>query len=141
MKSLIDIVKEKIKKNIPDSNIEIIDNTHLHKHHKSFNKSKTHLKIIIQSDTLRNLNRIDSHKKITSILRDEIQTKIHSLEIKIMRPQFFDNIDGRICFESLTPLIKFTWKGILNKKELRRNVEPIPCQFPPPTICFGHGGN
>ena len=33
MKSLIDIVKEKIKKNIPDSNIEIIDNTHLHKHH------------------------------------------------------------------------------------------------------------
>ena len=83
MKSLIDIVKEKIKKNIPDSNIEIIDNTHLHKHHKSFNKSKTHLKIIIQSDTLRNLNRIVSHKKIIAILRDEIQTKIHSLEIKI----------------------------------------------------------
>ena len=83
MKSLIDIVEEKIKKNIPDSNIEIIDNTHLHKHHKSFNKSKTHLKIIIQSDTLRNLNRIVSHKKIITILRDEIQTKIHSLEIKI----------------------------------------------------------
>ena len=52
-------------------------------HIKEFNKSKTHLKIIIQSDTLRNLNRIVSHKKITSILRDEIQTKIHSLEIKI----------------------------------------------------------
>ena len=83
MKSLIDIVEEKIKKDIPDSNIEIIDNTHLHKHHKSFNKSKTHLKIIIKSDTLRNLNRIDSHKKIKTILRDEIQTKIHSLEIKI----------------------------------------------------------
>ena len=60
MKSLIDIVEEKIKKNIPDSNIEIVDNTHLHEHHKSFNKSKTHLKIIIQSDTLRNLNRIVS---------------------------------------------------------------------------------
>ena len=83
MKSLIDIVEEKIKKDIPDSSIEIIDNTHLHKHHKSFNKSKTHLKIIIQSYTLRNLNRIDSHKKIITILRDEIQTKIHSLEIKI----------------------------------------------------------
>ena len=83
MKSLIDIVKEKIKKNIPDSNIEIIDNTHLHKHQKSFNKSKTHLKIIVQSDTIKNLNRIVSHKKITSILKDEIQTKIHSLEIKI----------------------------------------------------------
>ena len=83
MKSLIDIVEEKITKDIPDSNIEIIDNTHLHKHHKSFNKSKTHLKIIIQSNTLKDLKRIDSHKRITSILEDEIETKIHSLEIKI----------------------------------------------------------
>tara|TARA_A100001011_G_C13546050_1_gene530500 strand:+ start:81 stop:335 length:255 start_codon:yes stop_codon:yes gene_type:complete len=83
MKSLIKTVEEKIKKDIPDSNIEIIDNTHLHKHHKSFNKSKTHLKIIIQSNTLKDLKRIDSHKRITSILEDEIETKIHSLEIKI----------------------------------------------------------
>ena len=83
MKSLIEIVEEKIKKHIPDSDIKIIDNTHLHRHHKSFNKSKTHLKIIIQSNTLKDLKRIDSHKRITSILEDEIETKIHSLEIKI----------------------------------------------------------
>ena len=84
MKSLIEIVKEKIIKDIPGCNIDIIDNTHLHKHHKSFNKSKTHLKIIIQSEILKKLNRIDSHKKITGILKDEIETKIHSLEIKIL---------------------------------------------------------
>ena len=83
MKSWIEIVEEKIKKHIPDSDIEIIDNTHLHRHHKSFNKSKTHLKIIIQSNTLKDLKRIDSHKRITSILEEEIETKIHSLEIKI----------------------------------------------------------
>ena len=84
MKSLIEIVKEKIIKDIPDCNIDIIDNPHLHKHHKSFNKSKTHLKIIIQSEILKKLKRIDSHKKITGILKDEIETKIHSLEIKIL---------------------------------------------------------
>ena len=84
MKSLIEIVKEKITKDIPDCNIDIIDNTHLHKHHKSFNKSKIHLKIIIQSEILKKLKRIDSHKKITGILKDEIETKIHSLEIKIL---------------------------------------------------------
>ena len=83
MKSLIEIVKEKIQKNIEDCKVKIIDNTHLHKHHKSFNKSKTHLKIIIDSKYLGNLNRIDSHKKITNILKDEIRDKIHSLEIKI----------------------------------------------------------
>ncbi len=83
MKSLKEIVEEKIKKDIPDSSIEIIDNTHLHKHHKSFNKSKTHLKIVIQSNFLKDLKRIDSHKRITNILKDEIKNKIHSLEIKI----------------------------------------------------------
>ena len=50
MKSLIEIVKGKIESNIHDCKIKIIDNTHLHRHHKSFNKSKTHLKIIIQSE-------------------------------------------------------------------------------------------
>ena len=83
MKSLKEIVEEKIKKDIPDSSIEIIDNTHLHKHHKSFNKSKTHLKIVIQSNFLKDLKRIVSHKGITNILKDEIKNKIHSLEIKI----------------------------------------------------------
>ena len=83
MKSLIEVVKEKIGNSISDGKLEVVDNTHLHKHHKSFNKSKVHLKIIIESNTLRRLNRIDSHKKITNILKDEIKNDIHSLEIKI----------------------------------------------------------
>ena len=83
MKSLIEIVKTKIKSSIHDSKIEIIDNTHLHKHHKSFNKSKVHLKITIESVSLKSLNRIISHKKIINILKDEINKDIHSLEIKI----------------------------------------------------------
>jgi len=83
MKSLIEIVKGKIESNIHDCKIKIIDNTHLHRHHKSFNKSKTHLKIIIQSEYLKTLNRIESHKVITQILKEEIRDYIHSLEIKI----------------------------------------------------------
>ena len=63
--------------------MEIIDNTNKHKHHKFFSKEKLHLKIIIESASLRSMNRIDSHKKITSLLKDELKTKIHSLEIKI----------------------------------------------------------
>ncbi len=83
MKSFIETIKEKIINNIQVNKIEIIDNTHRHRHHKSFNKSKIHLKIIIESDFLKSLNRIESHKKITDLLKSEIQTKIHSLEIKI----------------------------------------------------------
>ena len=83
MKSFIETIREKILNNIQVNKIEIIDNTHIHKKHKSFNKSKLHLKIIIESDSLKSFNKIDSHKKIINLLKDEIKTKIHSLEIKI----------------------------------------------------------
>jgi len=83
MKSFIETIKEKIVNNIQINKIEIIDNTHIHKRHKSFNKSKLHLKIIIESDFLKSFNKVDAHKKIINILKDEIETKIHSLEIKI----------------------------------------------------------
>jgi len=83
MKSFIESLKEKIINNIQVNNIEIIDNTHLHRKHKSFNKSKLHLKIIIESDFLKSFNKLDSHKKIINILKDDIEKKIHSLEIKI----------------------------------------------------------
>ena len=83
MKSFIETIREKILNNIQVNKIEIIDNTHIHKKHKSFNKSKLHLKIIIESDSLKSFNKIDSHKKIINLLKDEIETKIHSLEIKI----------------------------------------------------------
>jgi len=83
MKSFIETIKEKITKNIQVNNVEIIDNTHLHKRHKSFNKNKIHLKIIIKSESLKSLSKIASHKKIIDLLKEEIETKIHSLEIKI----------------------------------------------------------
>ena len=83
MKSFIENIKKKIINNIEVNKIEIIDNTHIHKKHKSFNKSKLHLKIIIESDFLKSLEKIDAHKKITNLLKEEIETKIHSLEIKI----------------------------------------------------------
>tara|TARA_Y100000590_G_scaffold109516_1_gene124844 strand:+ start:5277 stop:5531 length:255 start_codon:yes stop_codon:yes gene_type:complete len=83
MKSFIETIREKIVNNIKVNKIEIIDNTHVHKRHKSFNKSKLHLKIIIESDFLKSFSKVDSHKKIIDLLKDEIETKIHSLEIKI----------------------------------------------------------
>ena len=83
MKSFIESIKKKILNNIQVDKLKIIDNTHIHRKHKSFNKSKLHLKIIIESEFLKSFNKIDSHNKIINLLKDEIETKIHSLEIKI----------------------------------------------------------
>ena len=76
-------VKEKINTKINPENIEIIDNSHLHKKHKFFDSKKFHLKIIIKSTKLKKMNQIKAHKEIFSILKNEMSNKIHALEIEI----------------------------------------------------------
>ena len=76
-------VKEKVGRKINPENIILIDNSHLHTKHKSFDSNKLHLKIIIKSEKLKNMNKVMAHKEIYSILKDEMSNKIHALEIEI----------------------------------------------------------
>jgi|TARA_B100001105_G_C22013908_1_gene282756 BolA protein len=76
-------IKKKINEKINPKNIILIDNSSLHKKHKSFDLNKVHLKIIIESEKLKKMNKIDAHKKIFSILKEEMKNKIHALEIEI----------------------------------------------------------
>jgi len=81
--NLFDQIKKKINKKINPENIILIDNSSLHTKHKSFDSSKFHLKIIIKSEKLRNMDKIAAHKEIFSILKDEMSNEIHALEIEI----------------------------------------------------------
>ena len=84
MISFFEQVKEKINKNINSENITLIDNSHLHTKHKSFDSKKFHIKIIITSKELKKMNKIEAHKKIFSLLKEEMKNKIHALEIEII---------------------------------------------------------
>ena len=83
MENYLEEIKIKLKKNIKLEEIDVIDNSHLHSKHKFFDKNKKNIKIIIKSSFLKNLNKIESHKKIMEILKDDLSEKIHALEIKI----------------------------------------------------------
>ena len=83
MMSFFDKIREKINKKINPENLVLIDNSALHKKHKFYNSNKSHLKIIIKSEKLKNMDKITAHKKIFSILKDEMKNKIHALEIEI----------------------------------------------------------
>ena len=76
-------IKKKIYEAINPKNIILIDNSNLHKKHKSFDLNKFHFKIIIESEKLKKMHKIDAHKKIFSILKEEMKNKIHALEIEI----------------------------------------------------------
>ncbi len=81
--NFFDKLKEKINKKINPENIMLIDNSHLHSKHKSFDSNKFHIKIIIKSQKLKKMDKILAHKEIYSILKDEMENKIHALEIEI----------------------------------------------------------
>ena len=80
---LIEIVKNKINKNIICDKIEIEDKTFLHKNHSSHDKNKFHIKLVITSDYLKKKNKIQSTKEIYKILEEELKNNIHSIQILI----------------------------------------------------------
>ena len=75
---LIAIVKNKLEAKIVIQDIKIEDKTFLHKNHKSHQDGRFHLKLIINSNELSKISRIDSTKKIYNILDLELKDHIHS---------------------------------------------------------------
>jgi len=83
MIELLDIIKDKINRKIKPESISLVDNSSSHSKHKSFNPNKYHIKIIVKSEKLKKMSKIEAHKEIYSILKEEMKNKIHALEIEI----------------------------------------------------------
>ena len=80
---LIAIIKKKLSDQINIQNIEIEDKSFLHKNHKGNQEGKYHLRLNIVSDELKNMNRIESNKKIYKLLDKELKETIHSIQIQL----------------------------------------------------------
>ena len=80
---LIEIVKEKITKEITLQKINVEDKSFLHKSHKNNSPNKFHIKIIIKSDELKSKKKIDSTKIIYKILDNELKNYIHSIQLSV----------------------------------------------------------
>ena len=76
-------IEKKLKEKINFEKLEVIDNSHKHKGHKSFSPEKFHLQLKIKSLYLNSLSRVSAQKMIMKILSDELKTRIHALEINI----------------------------------------------------------
>ena len=83
MNNYLNVIEEKIKKNIKIEKINVLDNSHKHKTHKFYDKNKFHIYLEIQSKYLNALPRIKAQRMIMEILKEEIQNRIHALEINI----------------------------------------------------------
>ena len=75
------MLKINFKKEIVIEDLKIEDKSFLHKTHKQNQEGRFHLKLTIKSNELAKLNKIESTKKIYSILDSELKDYIHSIQI------------------------------------------------------------
>ena len=80
---LIELVKEKISKEIILQKINVEDKSFLHKNHINNSPDKFHIKITIISDELKSKKKIESTKRIYKILENELKRYIHSIQLSI----------------------------------------------------------
>ena len=83
MSNYFEEIKKKIKNNIKLESIIIVDNSYKHKKHKFFSNQKFHIHLIIKSVYLNSISRLNAQKIIMKILKDDLKTKIHAIEITI----------------------------------------------------------
>ena len=83
MIAFLEEIKIKLNKEFNPKKLILVDNSYLHTKHKSFNPDKIHLKIIIESDKLKKIEKLEAHKTIFKLLKHEMKEKIHALEIEI----------------------------------------------------------
>ena len=83
MNNFFEDIITKLKKEIDIEKIEIVDNSHKHIKHKSFSPDKFHLHLKIKSLYLNSLSRVTAQKEVMKVLKDELSSKIHALEISI----------------------------------------------------------
>ncbi len=76
-------IEKKLKERINFEKLEIINNSDKHKKHKFFSKDRYHIHIKIKSEYLNSLTRLDAQKKIMKVLKEDLKTKIHALQISI----------------------------------------------------------
>ena len=80
--------KKRIEKILSDNfkiwKIEVIDISYQHKGHNHFTgNDETHFSIILYLNINDNFTRINIHRKINYLLKDELSSGLHALEIKI----------------------------------------------------------
>ena len=77
-------IKETLEKNLNPEFLEVKNNSHLHAGHAGDNgTNETHFEIQIASDKIKNLSRVNAHREINKLLKEEFNKGLHALEIKI----------------------------------------------------------
>ena len=78
-------IENVLKSNFIECEIQIIDNSKEHIGHNQFTGTQeTHFQVILKNKTNNITSRLDIHRKVNELLKDEFINGMHALEIKIL---------------------------------------------------------
>ena len=83
MQSMQEIITEKLQKSLDPSQLEVVNESHLHKGHSGDDGSgESHFKIVISGGKFQSESRVKKHQEVYEILSKEMMS-IHALSISI----------------------------------------------------------
>ncbi len=86
------IIKQKLSVLNPDT-LCIINNSHTHKGHAGnpHGENNTHFSIEISTNKLDSLSKIEQHRLINNLLKNEFSNGLHALSIKVTSKKAYDS--------------------------------------------------
>jgi len=81
----IETIQQCLQDALEPSQLEVIDESHLHAGHAGAQSGKGHFKVIIKSEQLNKLRSVAQHQAIYASLGNLMQTDIHALSINIIQ--------------------------------------------------------
>lgn len=81
----IRVMRERLEKAFVLTHLEIVDDSHLHVGHAGASGGAGHYTLLLAAPELRQLNRVDAHRAIYSVLKDLIPHELHAVQIKFIQ--------------------------------------------------------
>ena len=78
----IDEIRQRLSQALEPTELEIIDESHLHKGHAGARDGRGHFRVRIKSSHFANLSSIQKHRLIYEAVGDLMETDIHALSIE-----------------------------------------------------------
>jgi len=90
---LAEIINKKLSEALNPSELDIQDQSHLHKGHSEAPETgESHFYILIVSSVFDGMTRVSRQKKVFDILKNELKEKIHALSLKTLTPEEYDSM-------------------------------------------------
>lgn len=83
-----EMVERKLTNALQPTKLDVVDESSLHKGHSGWREGgETHFRVDIVASKFSGLSRLDRHRLINDLLKDELQGGIHALAIRASAPE------------------------------------------------------